>query len=124
MAEGLNFRADGPLFPLLEGPHQARRRKPREKDKHAMAATVTRRSELRKVKFGTTDMQVSELCIGSMTWGSFISDESAANQLIERGRKVAPQLGIPASLDGWIRRVLLYERKVRARLPLRSRSPL
>ena len=89
-----------------------------------MAATVTRRSELRKVKFGTTDMQVSELCIGSMTWGSFISDESAANQLIERGRKVAPQLGIPASLDGWIRRVLLYERKVRARLPLRSRSPL
>ena len=48
-----------------------------------MAASVTRRSELRKVKFGTSDMHVSELCVGSMTWGSYISDEAAAHAQLD-----------------------------------------
>ena len=48
-----------------------------------MVASVTRRSELRKVKFGTSDMHVSELCVGSMTWGSYISDEAAASAQLD-----------------------------------------
>ena len=48
-----------------------------------MAGLVTRRSELRKVKFGTSDMHVSELCVGSMTWGSYISDEAAAHAQLD-----------------------------------------
>ena len=33
--------------------------------------TVTRNATLRKIKFGTSDMMVTEACIGTMTWGSF-----------------------------------------------------
>eukprot|EP00928_Gymnodinium_smaydae_P087889 TRINITY_DN72078_c0_g1_i1.p1 TRINITY_DN72078_c0_g1~~TRINITY_DN72078_c0_g1_i1.p1 ORF type:complete len:437 (-),score=89.88 TRINITY_DN72078_c0_g1_i1:194-1504(-) len=39
---------------------------------------VKRRDSIRKVKFGNSDMMVSELCVGTMTWGSFISDEKEA----------------------------------------------
>lgn len=39
---------------------------------------VGRRDSLRYVKFGSSDMKVSELCVGTMTWGSFIKDEKAA----------------------------------------------
>ena len=31
---------------------------------------VKRRQSIRRVKFGTTDLVVSELCAGTMTWGS------------------------------------------------------
>jgi len=36
---------------------------------------VTKRDSIKKVKFGTSDMMVSELCIGTMTWGSFVGCE-------------------------------------------------
>ena len=47
------------------------------------AAKVTRRDTLRYVKFGTTDMMVSECCIGTMTWGSFIDDEAKAQAQLD-----------------------------------------
>jgi aryl-alcohol dehydrogenase-like predicted oxidoreductase len=40
------------------------------------AKTVPRRAELRKVQFGTTDMLVTEVCGGTMTWGSFNDKEA------------------------------------------------
>jgi len=41
-------------------------------------AQVTRTDSIKKVKFGTSDMMVSELCIGTMTWGSFTDREEDA----------------------------------------------
>jgi len=54
-----------------------------------MAETIVRNSTLKKVKFGTTDMMVTEVCGGTMTWGSFNGDEKEAydqmDKLIEMG---------------------------------------
>ena len=54
-----------------------------------MPRPLARRDALRKVKYGRSDMVVSELCAGSMTWGSFNgSEEEAHAQLdcfVERG---------------------------------------
>jgi len=38
--------------------------------------SVKRSDKLKYVKFGTTDMMVSEICAGTMTWGSFNAEES------------------------------------------------
>ena len=65
----------------------------------AMTTSVTRRSALRKVKFGTTDMQVSELCVGSMTWGSFISDEAAAHAQLDVASAAGDPMNVPCSRD-------------------------
>ena len=46
--------------------------------------TVPRRAALRKVKFGTTDMMVTEVCGGTMTWGSFNADESDAHAQLDK----------------------------------------
>lgn len=43
-----------------------------------MAEQVVRNEKLKLVKFGTTDMMVSELCGGTMTWGSFNAEEPLA----------------------------------------------
>ena len=40
-----------------------------------MPRPLARRDALRKVKYGRSDMVVSELCAGSMTWGSFNGSE-------------------------------------------------
>lgn len=53
-----------------------------------MADTV-KRGDLKYVKFGNTDMMVSEVCAGTMTWGSFNDKEEQAfaqmDKLIELG---------------------------------------
>lgn len=46
--------------------------------------TVPRRSELRKVKFGNTDMMVTEVCGGTMTWGSFNDKEEMAHDQLDK----------------------------------------
>jgi|AntAceMinimDraft_5_1070358.scaffolds.fasta_scaffold20216_2 hypothetical protein len=46
--------------------------------KKSGANVVPRRSELKRVKFGTTDMMVTEVCAGTMTWGSFNDKEEMA----------------------------------------------
>jgi len=50
---------------------------------------VERRAELAKVKFGSSDMMVTEVCAGTMTWGSFNDKEEQAydqlDKLIEMG---------------------------------------
>jgi len=50
---------------------------------------VERVSELRKVKFGNSDMMVTEVCAGTMTWGSFNDKEEQAwaqlDKLVEMG---------------------------------------
>ena len=51
--------------------------------------TVPRRASLRKVRFGNTDMMVTEVCGGTMTWGSFNADSGrarAARQAVVPGR--------------------------------------
>mmetsp|Transcript_27567 Transcript_27567/g.85137 ORF Transcript_27567/g.85137 Transcript_27567/m.85137 type:complete len:402 (-) Transcript_27567:40-1245(-) len=40
--------------------------------------TIGRLKELRKVKYGSSDMYVTELCAGSMTWGSFNGEKQEA----------------------------------------------
>ena len=45
----------------------------------AMPRPLARRDALRKVKYGRSDMVVSELCAGSMTWGSFNGNEAEAH---------------------------------------------
>ena len=51
--------------------------------------TVTRRDKLRYVKFGTTDMMVSECCGGTMMLGSFVDSKASAHAqldaLVEEG---------------------------------------
>ena len=47
-------------------------------------ATVKRNTELKKVKFGTTDMMVTQVCAGTMTWGSFNADESQAHAQLDK----------------------------------------
>jgi len=42
------------------------------------SAKVTRSDSIKKLQFGTSDMMVSELCIGTMTWGSFVDREENA----------------------------------------------
>ena len=49
----------------------------------APSSSVTRRNALRYVKFGNSDMVVSELCAGTMTWGSFNADESMAHEQMD-----------------------------------------
>ena len=39
---------------------------------------VVRRDALKKVPFGRTGWQVTEVCAGSMTWGSFNGKEEEA----------------------------------------------
>ena len=46
--------------------------------------TVPRRTSLRKVKFGTTDMMVTEVCGGTMTWGSFNAEEELAHAQLDK----------------------------------------
>ena len=48
------------------------------------AKTVPRRAELRKVKFGNTDMMVTEVCGGTMTWGSFNDEEEDAHAQLDK----------------------------------------
>ena len=53
----------------------------------AMPRPLARR-DARKVKYGRSDMVVSELCAGSMTWGSFNgSEEEAHAQRLFRGAR-------------------------------------
>lgn len=46
--------------------------------------TVPRRASLRKVRFGNTDMMVTEVCGGTMTWGSFNADEADAHAQLDK----------------------------------------
>ena len=54
-----------------------------------MADGVVRRDALKKVRFGNSDMHVTQCCIGSMTWGSFNGKEEEAFAQLEmkRGRR-------------------------------------
>ena len=54
-------------------------------------ATVKRNTTLQKVKFGTTDMTVTQVCAGTMTWGSFNADESQAHEQLD---KLVIELGV------------------------------
>ena len=56
----------------------------------AKAPGVVRRSELKKVKFGRSDMIVTEVCIGTMTWGSFNDKEEQASAQLDK----AIELGV------------------------------
>lgn len=49
----------------------------------AAAATASGR-ELRRVKFGQTDLMVTEVCAGTMTWGSFNSERSEAFEQLDK----------------------------------------
>ena len=49
----------------------------------AMPQPIKRLDKLRKVKYGTSDMVVTELCCGSMTWGSFNTEESKAHAQLD-----------------------------------------
>ena len=55
-----------------------------EKDTQEVPARVVRHDALRKVKFGTTDMMVTECCIGTMTWGSFNGQEEEAYAQLDK----------------------------------------
>ena len=44
---------------------------------HSFLQSVTR-GEMKYVKFGNSDMMVSECCAGTMTWGSFNDKEEQA----------------------------------------------
>ena len=46
--------------------------------------TVKRNTELKKVKFGTTDMTVTQVCAGTMTWGSYNADETQAHAQLDK----------------------------------------
>jgi hypothetical protein len=46
--------------------------------------TVPRRESLRKVRFGTSDMMVTEVCGGTMTWGSFNDKEDDAHDQLDK----------------------------------------
>ena len=48
-----------------------------------MPRPLARRDALRKVKYGRSDMVVSELCAGSMTWGSFNGSEEEAHAQLD-----------------------------------------
>lgn len=50
----------------------------------ACLAKVTRRDALRKVKFGNSDMVVTECCIGTMTWGSFNDKPEQAFEQLDK----------------------------------------
>ena len=56
-----------------------------------MMATVKRNTTLKKVKFGRTDMTVTQVCAGTMTWGSFNADESQAHEQLD---KLVIELGV------------------------------
>ena len=58
---------------------------------HDTMATVKRNTTLKKVKFGTTDMTVTQVCAGTMTWGSFNADESQAHEQLD---KLVIELGV------------------------------
>ena len=45
--------------------------------------TIGRLPALRKVKYGASDMMVTELCAGTMTWGSYNGDESEAHAQLD-----------------------------------------
>eukprot|EP00227_Mantoniella_beaufortii_P005314 CAMPEP_0197613832 /NCGR_PEP_ID=MMETSP1326-20131121/59216_1 /TAXON_ID=1155430 /ORGANISM="Genus nov. species nov., Strain RCC2288" /LENGTH=412 /DNA_ID=CAMNT_0043182697 /DNA_START=50 /DNA_END=1288 /DNA_ORIENTATION=- len=48
------------------------------------AKTVPRRAALKLVKFGTTDMMVTQVCGGTMTWGSFNDKEEDAFEQLDK----------------------------------------
>ena len=48
------------------------------------AKTVPRRAELRKVPFANTGMMVTEVCGGTMTWGSFNDKEEMAHAQLDK----------------------------------------
>lgn len=45
---------------------------------------VKRLDALKKVKFGNSDMMVTECCIGTMTWGSFNAEEPLAHAQLDK----------------------------------------
>lgn len=49
-----------------------------------MAKTVGRKENIEYVKFGRTDMLVSQVCAGTMTWGSFNDQESQAFEQLDK----------------------------------------
>ena len=55
-----------------------------EKDTQEVPARVVRHDALRKVKFGTTDMTVTQVCAGTMTWGSYNADETQAHAQLDK----------------------------------------
>eukprot|EP00310_Coccolithus_braarudii_P016891 CAMPEP_0183359996 /NCGR_PEP_ID=MMETSP0164_2-20130417/53941_1 /TAXON_ID=221442 /ORGANISM="Coccolithus pelagicus ssp braarudi, Strain PLY182g" /LENGTH=422 /DNA_ID=CAMNT_0025534239 /DNA_START=18 /DNA_END=1286 /DNA_ORIENTATION=- len=51
---------------------------------HTATEKVVRRSSLKKHKFGGSDMDVTEFCIGTMTWGSFNDKPEQAFAQLDR----------------------------------------
>eukprot|EP00933_Yihiella_yeosuensis_P022330 TRINITY_DN17576_c0_g1_i1.p1 TRINITY_DN17576_c0_g1~~TRINITY_DN17576_c0_g1_i1.p1 ORF type:complete len:405 (+),score=61.35 TRINITY_DN17576_c0_g1_i1:101-1315(+) len=49
-----------------------------------MSKTVGRQDKLKYVKFGRSDMMVSQVCAGTMTWGSFNDQESQAHEQLDK----------------------------------------
>mmetsp|Transcript_7009 Transcript_7009/g.8004 ORF Transcript_7009/g.8004 Transcript_7009/m.8004 type:complete len:411 (-) Transcript_7009:347-1579(-) len=49
-----------------------------------MADQIKRSSELKKVKFGNSDMMVTECCVGSMMWGSFNGEEQMSYDQMDK----------------------------------------
>ena len=49
-----------------------------------MSDKVTRRDSLRKVPFGRTGWEVTEVCGGTMTWGSFNGKEEEAHEQLDK----------------------------------------
>lgn len=48
-----------------------------------MAETVVRGDVLKKIKFGNSEMMVTEVCAGTMTWGSFNATEEEAYEQLD-----------------------------------------
>ena len=46
--------------------------------------SVVRNADLKKVKFGNSDMMVTEACVGTMTWGSFNDKEEQAYEQLDK----------------------------------------
>ena len=70
-------------------------------DRHsATMATVKRNTELKKVKFGTTDMMVTQVCAGTMT-GSFNADESQAHAQLDKLWQLGVNPSTPRSSTRW-----------------------
>ena len=49
----------------------------------AARAPLKRMATLRKVKYGASDMMVTEVCAGTMNWGSFNADEAEAHAQLD-----------------------------------------
>jgi len=50
----------------------------------ATTKSISRGNSLSKKKFGTTSMMVTEVCAGTMTWGSFVEKEEAAHAELDK----------------------------------------